>query len=428
MTITAFGGTNILRLASNLILTRILMPEAFGLMAVVQVFLSAMEMFSDTGISDSIVQNKRGDDPDFLNTAWTMQIVRGVLIWLLCCAISYPAALLYDEPLLGLILPIAGLAPLIQGFTTTNVGTANRYLLLGRVTAIELVAQLLGIIVMIIFAYIYVSVWALVIGSVVTMALKVIGQNILMPGIRNKVFFEKAAFWDMFNYGKYIFLSTAVTFVTLQGDKAILSGYVSLAELGVYNIAYLLGALPFLLCTAINKKVLFPLYRLKPVHESLENRRNVLKLRRLIVAGSLAICVLLGFSGLWLIDVMYTPEYALAGPVVVLLSLSMVPRILQLNYGQVVVAAGDSRSLFWVNFLTAVIQTALILVGVKWFGMFGVIIALGLAPIFTYPPRAYCANLYKGWDPKGDILLGGASLALTGLACWLHWDAVSRLF
>lgn len=428
MTITAFGGANILRLASNLILTRILMPEAFGLMAVVQVFLSAMEMFSDTGISDSIVQNKRGDDPDFLNTAWTMQIARGVLIWLLCCAISYPAALLYDEPLLGLILPIAGLAPLIQGFTTTNVGTANRYLLLGRVTAIELVAQLLGIIVMIIFAYIYVSVWALVIGSVVTMALKVIGQNILMPGIRNKVFFEKAAFWDMFNYGKYIFLSTAVTFVTLQGDKAILSGYVSLAELGVYNIAYLLGALPFLLCTAINKKVLFPLYRLKPVHESLENRRNVLKLRRLIVGGSLAICVLLGFSGLWLIDVMYTPEYALAGPVVVLLSLSMVPRILQLNYGQVVVAAGDSRSLFWVNFLTAVIQTALIFVGVNWFGMFGVIIALGLAPIFTYPPRAYCAHLYKGWDPKGDILLGGAGLAFTGLACWLHWDAVSRLF
>ena len=82
LTVLNFGGHNILRLGSNLILTRILFPEAFGLMALVQVVLAGTEMFSDFGIRGSIVQSSRGDDPVFLNTAWTVQIGRGVLLGL----------------------------------------------------------------------------------------------------------------------------------------------------------------------------------------------------------------------------------------------------------------------------------------------------------------------------------------------------------
>ena len=65
LTVVSFGGDNVLRLASNLILTRILFPEAFGLMALVQVVLASLSMLSDLGIFSAIVQNKRGDD---LNT------------------------------------------------------------------------------------------------------------------------------------------------------------------------------------------------------------------------------------------------------------------------------------------------------------------------------------------------------------------------
>ena len=82
MTIISFGGQNVLRLGSNLILTRLLFPEAFGLMALVQVFMGGLQMFSDLGIQASIIQNSRGDDPDFLNTAWTIQVIRGTCLWL----------------------------------------------------------------------------------------------------------------------------------------------------------------------------------------------------------------------------------------------------------------------------------------------------------------------------------------------------------
>jgi O-antigen/teichoic acid export membrane protein len=85
-----FGGENILRLGSNLILTRLLFPEAFGLMALVTVFLTGLKMFSDFGLNASIIRSARGDDPIFLQTAWTVQILRGVMLWLISVMLAGP--------------------------------------------------------------------------------------------------------------------------------------------------------------------------------------------------------------------------------------------------------------------------------------------------------------------------------------------------
>src|SRR5690554_1654660 len=95
-----YGTAQLLRLASNVILAKLLFPEAFGLMVLVAIFMQGIAMFSDIGILPSIIQNKRGDDPAFLNTAWTIQVIRGVLIWIVACIGAYPYALIYNEPLL----------------------------------------------------------------------------------------------------------------------------------------------------------------------------------------------------------------------------------------------------------------------------------------------------------------------------------------
>ena len=87
-TMGGYVATQVLRLGSNLILTRILFPEAFGLMALVAVILQGLTMFSDVGVSPSIMQSKRGDDQQFLDTAWTIQVIRGTLLWLFACAIA----------------------------------------------------------------------------------------------------------------------------------------------------------------------------------------------------------------------------------------------------------------------------------------------------------------------------------------------------
>ena len=102
--------TQVMRLGSNLILTRILAPDAFGVMALVSVVLVGMVMFSDVGVSASIAQNKRGDDPDFLNTAFTIHAFRGTMLWLVTCGLAWPLASFYHAPELKYLLPVAGIS------------------------------------------------------------------------------------------------------------------------------------------------------------------------------------------------------------------------------------------------------------------------------------------------------------------------------
>ena len=77
-TIASYGGSQILRFGSNLILTRLLLPELFGLMGLAYVFIVGVHLFSDIGLGPSIIQNKRGEESEFINTAWTMQIILGL--------------------------------------------------------------------------------------------------------------------------------------------------------------------------------------------------------------------------------------------------------------------------------------------------------------------------------------------------------------
>ena len=140
-TIAGFGGGQVLRLGSNLILTRLLAPNAFGLMALINVFIICLEMLSDIGVHAAIIHNKRGDDPEFLRTACTIGVIRGVLLWIVSCLIAWPVAVFYNEPRLMLMIPISGLIVLIMGFQTRALAQHNRHMNLERLTVLQLVAQ-----------------------------------------------------------------------------------------------------------------------------------------------------------------------------------------------------------------------------------------------------------------------------------------------
>jgi len=427
LTVISFGGANALRLAGNLVLTRLLFPEAFGLMALVQVFVSGLHMFSDLGIRVSIIQNKRGDDPDFLNTAWTLQIIRGVVLWLAGCALAFPAAWFYDEPLLAQMLPVASLNALILGFVTTKMATASRHLMLGRLTAVELGTQAIGIIVMIILSYFFRSVWVLVAGGLISTTLRVWLWGKTLPGITNRLHWEPEAFRELIGFGKYIFLSTIAGFLINQSDRAVLGAYISMAALGIYNVGFFLGTVPVLLNRAAINKVILPVYRMRPTTEGEQNRTQVFRTRRLLIAGTLAMAMVLAYIGVPLVWFLYDDRYHLAGAVVVLFSLTVVPQLVLDGYASVLLAAGDSRRFLILVASTALLQLAYLFIGISWLGIFGAIFAPGLAILSTYPLRIAYARRYNAWDPKADLWFLALGLAVNGLAVWLHWDEIVKL-
>lgn len=416
-----------LRLLSNMVLTRLLYPEAFGVMAIVQVFLNGLILFSDTGFRAAIIQHKRGDEKDFLDTAWTLQMIRCTALWLGTCILALPAAHIYKEPMLAQLLPVAGLSLLFAGFQPTAVHTADRHLNQGRVVIAQLISQIAMISSMIVLAYILRSVWALAIGIVVSDAVRTLAFWFILPNARNRFRLERSALHDIFHFGKFIFLSTLSGFVVQQGDRAVLGLHVPMAVLGVYNIAFFMATVPQIFLQTLQQKVVFPLQCKKPTTESAANRKAVFQARRLLTLGLLTMSTIMAFAGPWLVRLLYDPRFESAGPMITLYSLSLVPVIVLGMVLPTMLAAGNSLRLFLSQAATAVVQLALLIVGIQLFGVVGAIVAPGLAALLVWPLRMSFLRRYKAWDPVQDIALMGLGLLSCGAACVLHWSEIVAL-
>src|SRR4051794_30378113 len=132
--IAGYGTSQVLRFGSNLVLAKLLFPQAFGLMAIVNGIMQGLVMLSDVGIGQSIIRHSRRDDPEFYNTAWTLQIVRGMFLTLLGIALAWPLGHFYHEPFLTRFIAVVSLTTLISGFNSTKIFTANRDMQLARIT------------------------------------------------------------------------------------------------------------------------------------------------------------------------------------------------------------------------------------------------------------------------------------------------------
>ena len=416
-----------IRLASNLVLTRILFPEAFGMMALIMVFLQGLMSFSDVGTTPAIMQSKRGDDPVFLNTAWTIQIIRGATLWLISCGLAWPIAAFYGEPALIYLMPVAGLSLLIAGFYPTRLDTAQRHLLLGRVTIIDLLQQVGGIAAIILFAWLLQSVWALVIGQIFGAALRLVLVSLLLPGPGNRLLWDKSASRELIRFGKWIFFSTACGFVVSQGDKLILGKFITLDQLGIYNIGYFLASVPLLLGTTVVWKILIPLYREKPPAQSRDNFHK-LRLMRFGLTGSLLFAMLtIAFAGIMLVDTLYDDRYIAAGSIVVLIACVQIPQVIGMSYDQAAIATGDSRGFFFLVATKATTQIAGLLIGIKMAGLLGAMAGQGVGAILAYPMVIWLARRQGAWDPLHDIFYAFTGLGLGAVALWINKDAILML-
>ncbi|MDQ2066241.1 oligosaccharide flippase family protein [Xinfangfangia sp. CPCC 101601] len=423
LTAMAYVVTQGLRLASNLILTRLLFPEAFGLMALVSVVLVGLQMFSDTGIGPAISRSPRGDDPQFLNTAWTVNVGRGALLWLLCCALAWPMAALWEADALRQLLPVAGLTLLISGFNPTRIDTANRHLVLGRLTALDLIAQAFGILAMVVLAALWPSVWALVWGALLGSAAKLVLCWFGLPGAANRFHWEPRAAQELLHFGKWILLSTVCGFLLAQGDKAILGRYLSLEDLGIYNVGYFLASFPALLARSVVARVMIPLYRNKA-----EGDGRLRKARWAVTAGVLLALAGLALIGEPLVRLLYDERYLAAGLIVTAVALAEMPGIIGMTYDQSALAEGDGRGYFTLIAQRALAQTLAFLLGAELGGLGGAFLGLGLSGLVTLPLIARLAHRHGVWDMRHDLAMLGLMAVLMLLVLSVTGPALLGLF
>ena len=207
----------------------------------------------------------------------------------------------------------------------------------------------------------------------------------------------------------------------------IIGGHLSLANFGLYNIAFFLASFPFMLGGMVMRRLLIPIYRESP---PLASAANFARLRKMRVAATGALSVMtmiLAFSGIWLVQIMYDDRYAMAGGIVVLIAVIQMPALIMMTCDQAALAMGDSRRFFVLTLVRAVFVVTGMLIGLQSAGLIGALVGQGLANVAAYPVLVWLIARHGAWDPAHDATFAIFGVVFGGLALWLNWGAVAAV-
>ncbi|HSA99735.1 MAG TPA: oligosaccharide flippase family protein [Anaerolineales bacterium] len=415
-TLSGYGVSQALRLGGNLILTRLLFPEAFGLMAIVQALIHGVTMLTDVGIGPSIVQKARGNDPDFLNTAWTVQIIRGFLIWGVLCALAWPMAEFYDQPLLVGMLPVVGLTAIISSFSSTKLFTAQRNLEAARITQIEVGTYALGLLCTVYLAWLQQSVWALVWGSLITNCLKMFASHVLLHGIRNQFAWDRDALDHLIGFGRWILLSSTLTFLSVEGARLLIGALLDMRQLALYTLASTMSLLLWQALLQVTGNVLFPVY--SEVHRV--NPKNLIavlyKTRLTLILPSWGLAALFTFFGVEIMGVLYDPRYHDSGAMLELLAAGSFAGCVWGSYAGVLMAIGKVATHTLMTAIQIACQISGMLIGYYYGGGIGIVTGVAVANWMMYPVTAFIMYRNGFWQPKLDLIFLAASILVVSWA------------
>ena len=421
------GGAQVLRLVGNLVLARMLFPEAFGLMAIVYLIVFALEQFSNIGIPAAIMRFERGDQPEFMNTAFTIQVVRGFLLWGLGLALTPLVADFYGQPQLLTIMPVATFAAVLMGVQSTKFLVLTRRLQLGRRVAIEMLGRVTSIVVMIGMAWVEPSVWALVIGGLVNQLVITILSHVWIPGPIDRFQWEKESVDDIFSLGKWVFASSGLSFVLAQIDIALLGRLVPAAVLGVYSMGIIIPSLLRDVAYTVLSSVVAPVVAEsnRDGPETLRNRYRALRRVTLPAALTMGLGALIVAPAFF--DFLYDERYQDAQWIAQLALIRFWFAFLQVHACISLLSLGDGRSWAISNLFGLAGTTVGCLVGFEIDGLRGLLIGMGIGSMAAFvQPSIRLARIGVAsplpelrYTALGALLAGAAWFAIGASSDWL---------
>lgn len=390
-----FGLQQILRLGSNLLLTRWLFPEAMGLSILVGTVVLGLSMLSDMGTRECVIRSPRGEEPLFLNTAFTLLAVRGLVLGVLLVVLAQPAAWFFKEPQLRNLIYLSALQTVISCLHSTSTFTLRRRLVLGRLNAFELAIFFITLGVTLPWAYVSRSVWPLVGGNFVGTCLYTVGTHMFSVGYRNRFQWDPAAAREISQFGRWIFGSSAASFAGSQIDRILFGRFSGAAWLGIYSIAVNLSEALASVVSRMIGSLLYPALGRMSTAAPEEIGRAYYHFRlRLDLLSMLGSGFLGGFGG-WIIYALWDSRYSGAAWMLQILCVRVALGALASPAETCLTAQGLPRFGFLRSLSRGITSAVAIPVGYHFYGVPGVIwagVVSELPSFFVVWPALYRRN------------------------------------
>lgn len=405
----------VLRLASNLVLVRFLYPGAFGLMALMNALVQGLGMCSDLGISQRVIQSDRGDNAEFLNTAWTLQAARGFLLCLVANLLARPLAQFYSEPALASYLPVLGFCLFVSGFNGTSSLTLRRRLQLKKLFFLDLAEQLASLIVMILWAVWSPSVWALVAGTVTASLVRLAGSHFFLARPGNRFHWDPQAVRAFYDFGKWIFVSSTLAFLAGQTSRLLLGRLVPLDLLGVFSIAMMVALFPCDLASRFSEMVIYPLFSEEARNSPRDLPDRVYETRKILWPFFFAVTLALALGGGLFFGRFYPEAYHEAGWMSEWLALWVWFSMIQMTTDRALLAAGRTPHLALLNVVKFAVTIAATLWGFQAMGMQGFILGLVTGVLSAYAVTLFYFPGGRLRLLKQDLVYTFSGLGIAGL-------------
>ena len=251
-------GTNLIRLVSTMVLTRLLSPGVYGITGLIMSFFYMVNMVTDIGLQAYVIRHERSDDPTFLDSVYTIHAIRGVALAGIAMLLSWPLSLILDKPQLTGPLIVASLVFVLDGQVSVHQFKALRDGKVQRFAMIDLVTGISQTLAAILLAAIFRNVWAIIVSMLFGSSVRTWATYALFGGRRHFYRPDRQVAADLWKFSRVVATSSALTLVIAQVDKLALGRILPLSQFGTYIIATSLASAPTVFAFNYASTIVYP--------------------------------------------------------------------------------------------------------------------------------------------------------------------------
>jgi PST family polysaccharide transporter len=413
----------LIRFLRSVLLARFLAPEDFGLFGMALTALAALNSLTTMGLDRTIVSNKFDTGSELkthLDTVWSAELVRSLVVALLVSASAFPISRFYAQSKLTLIIPILGLTTFVQGFQNIGLVILRKEISFRRIFWYELVTNLAGITLTIALAVVMRNVWALAFGLLLIALLGTVLSYFFHP-YRPRLSFEKAALRRALNLGKFVLVIAVASYLSTMADNIMVGRLLGTSALGNYSLAFNIASAPVSVLIFAMATVLFPAYAEIAAEQPQRLERTLIKVFSVSALVLIAITLPLFLFAGEIVQLLFGSRWTSAGTVLSILALIIPLRGLTQIVSTVFYAVNRPKQLAVGRILEAFIFLGLLYPLIKTFGLVGAAWAGLIAYLFAFLNRLIgLGKIIPGIAPKlfqisliSLVAAGGGFLAAT---------------